>query len=445
MSHPDGLDYWFARVDFEKKPARRGEVTLDRMRELLDRLGNPQDYLRIAHVAGTKGKGSTAAMLESIARAAGLRTGLFTSPHLTRVHERIRLGSRPIADDDLAVALTEIRPAIESLEREGRPPTFFEIATALAYHQFAKEAVDLAVMEVGLGGRFDATNVCRPVVCVITSVSYDHTAILGDRLAQIAFEKCGIIKSGVPVASGVTIEEPAEVVRATCRDRGCELLEIGRDMSFEHSPGRVDAAGRVQQSRIDVTWDGNESGFSVGLLGRHQAANASLALLAVRHLARAGVILPTDAIRRGLSQVYWPARMELFAGPPPVVLDCAHNVASAAAVVETLAESFSASKRTLLFAASADKDVEGMLREYAPHFGRFVFTRFRDNPRAVGPDQLAQWFARIRPGADVLLMDDPLEALAAARSDSCAGLVVATGSVFLAGDLWPELAKPRRL
>ncbi len=240
------LQFLDKRVDFERfqvMPGPEREIKLDRMRALLDRLGNPQDKLPIIHVAGTKGKGSTSAMIASVLQAAGYRTGLFTSPHLERVEERIAIDGQPCTADQFAALVAAVQPAVEDLDREAdagaqgdHGPTYFEIITAMALLCFVRCGVQAAVLEVGLGGRLDSTNVCRPLVSVITSISFDHVQQLGDTLQSIAREKAGIIKPGVPVISGVTAEEPRTAIRQIARDCGCRLVELDEDFRFDYYP-----------------------------------------------------------------------------------------------------------------------------------------------------------------------------------------------------------------
>src|SRR5437016_3113003 len=234
MTFDEVRRWWFARVDYERRSPDPGDLKLDRMRELLRRLGDPHTQFRSVHVAGSKGKGSTCAMLESVLRHAGYRTGLFTSPHLTDVRERIQVNNQLISPEELISVAEIVRPAVEALEAEGQSPTFFEVTTALGFVHFARQAVEIAVVEVGLGGRFDSTNVLTPLVSVITSISLDHTAILGETVEQIAFEKAGIIKPGVPVVSGVTEPGPRAVIERVAKERGARLVQLGIDFWYTY-------------------------------------------------------------------------------------------------------------------------------------------------------------------------------------------------------------------
>lgn len=440
MTYEQALAFWYAQVNFEQRAPAAGDLKLDRMRALLRALGDPHRRLPIVHIAGSKGKGSTAAMLAAVLRRAGYRTGLFTSPHLCHVEERFQIDGRPISRDELTALLAQLRDTVDASEcfRDG-PPTFFELATAVGFLYFVHHAVDAAVLEVGLGGRLDSTNVCLPRLAIITCISHDHTRILGDRLAQIAWEKAGIIKPGRPVVSGVGVPEAREVIERVGAERGAPLVQLGRDFRFAYHPGRM-AVGGGSKPRVDVTtgervWTGVE----LSLLGEHQAANAAVAIAAVEELVRQGWHISEQAVRDGLARVEWPARLEVLAAAPWVVLDCAHNVASAAALIDTLRTSFPAARRVLVFAGSADKDLAGMLRVFAPHFAHAVFTRFVHNPRALPPDELAATWTRLSaaPGE---VRHDPGSAVARAREMTAPDdLLCITGSVFLAGEVRPLL------
>jgi dihydrofolate synthase/folylpolyglutamate synthase len=424
--------YWYGLINYEQRSAAPADLRLDRMRRLMARLGDPHRRLRIVHVAGTKGKGSTAAMLAAVLRRAGYRTGLFTSPHLCCVEERFQVDGASISDDELTTLLGEVRDAGE----EGL--TFFEVATAVGFLHFVRRRCDAAVLEVGLGGRFDSTNVCTPAVALIASISFDHTKQLGDRLASIAFEKAGIVKPGRPAVSGATAPEAREVIAGICVRRGAPLRQLGVDFRYESEPGRVTADG-VRRPRVRVVSRQTWPALEVNLLGDHQAANAAVAVVTVEELRRQGWHVPDDAVAAGLAEVTWPARMEVIGRRPLVVLDCAHNVASALAVVETLRSSFPPGRRLLVFAGSSDKDLAGMFCVMAPHFDHAWLTRYTDNPRSVPAEQLAPlWTA----AGDTPFTPCPTPVEAWRRAREAAGpddVICVTGSVFLAGELRPTL------
>jgi dihydrofolate synthase/folylpolyglutamate synthase len=452
------MDFWFGCINYEQRVPQPGDLKLDRMGEVLARLGNPQQRLRIIHIAGSKGKGSTAAMLAAILREAGYRAGLFTSPHLCRIEERIQVDGELVTAGELTALLGDVQQALTGRLPECGPssngfasglfphsppplaPTFFEIATAIGFLHFVRRRVDVAVVEVGLGGRFDSTNVCLPQVALITSISFDHTRQLGNRLASIAMEKAGIVKLGQPAVSGATPAEAREVIAAICRQRRAPLVQLGVDFRYQYEPGQI-AVGEVTphlRPRVQVitkrrAWPRME----LNLLGEHQAANAAVAVACVEQLRAAGWHISDTAVAGGLANVYWPARLEVLRHRPLVVLDCAHNVASAEALARTLQVSFPPAKRFLVFASSDDKDVAGIFRVLGPQFQHVFLTRYGNNPRSMSPEELAGLLQR---SADVSFAtySRAADAWQAARTlAEPADLICIAGSVFLAGELRP--------
>jgi dihydrofolate synthase/folylpolyglutamate synthase len=448
MTYDEALAFWYGRINYEVKAAQPADLKLERMRAFLARLGHPQDRLRIVHITGTKGKGSTSAMLAAALRAAGYRAGLFTSPHLVRVEERIRVDDEPITPGELAALVGEIAPDVRALEASpgGAGPTFFEIGTALGFLHFIRRRVEVAVVEVGLGGRFDSTNVCAPLVSVITSVGLDHTVQLGTTLEAIAYQKAGIIKPGVPVVSGVTQPGPGAVVKRVAAAERAPLIELGQDFNFSYSlsGGRepsecaIVKGAHTPRSRggipvVEVATTRRYPPFALGLLGEHQAANAAVAVATIERLRAAGLSIPDAAVARGLAGVRWPARVEVLAERPALILDCAHNVPSAEALVATLRQSFAATARkACVFAVSMDKPYAEMLRVLAGYFDHFHLTRYGNNPRCVPPEALA---GLLPAGAATV---HPTAAGGWTAATEAAGpddLVCVTGSVFLAGEI----------
>lgn len=455
MTYEQALQFWFGRINYEQRTLRPGDLKLDRMRSLLEEIGNPQDQIPIVHIAGSKGKGSTAAMLAEVLRQAGYRTGLFTSPHLCDVRERIQINGHLIEPDQLTRTMEHLSAVVERLDKRKDSPaagvTFFEIATALAYLHFRSSQVEIAVMEVGLGGRFDATNVCRPLLSVITSISLDHTQQLGDTLAKITFEKAGIIKPERPVISGVRAPEAIAVIKEICAQRSSPLSQLGVTFHFDHEPGRLTRDSTRRPVVHVVTKQRRWPALSLKLVGEHQAANAAVVVAAVDELQAQGIRIGSEALALGLEQVHWPARLEVLRHRPQVILDCAHNVASAEALVDALNTSFPLTgsngagatpsgkppQRYLLFAGSNDKDLAGMLRVLAPFFHHVVLTRYRHNPRHVPPQELASQLQSVSPVPFTISesAEAAWEALKAkAEPDD---LICITGSVFLAGELRP--------
>ncbi|MFN7811124.1 MAG: bifunctional folylpolyglutamate synthase/dihydrofolate synthase [Planctomycetia bacterium] len=431
------------RVNFERlPPPGAAELGLARMRRLLAAVGGPHRGLPVVHVAGTKGKGSTVAALAAILEEAGHRVGRYLSPHVHAIEERIAIDGRPIAAGDLAAALEAVIPVVERLDavaarRGGRGPTWFEVLTAAAFVHFARARVDVAVLETGLGGRLDATNVVRPLVSVITSISLDHMAVLGPTIARIAAEKAGIIKRGRPVVSGAMHPSARRVIAATAARRRATLLQLGRDFTatpLPAPPGAGPLAGAGLELRTGPA--AAPVRYRLAMPGGHQAENAALAVMAARRLARQGIAVPEAAIVRGLARARLPARIEVVGRRPLVVVDAAHNVASMKTLVETLWPAVASHRpRVLLFAASGDKQIEEMLALAAGMFDRVVVTRYATNPRAASIDRLVAACRQAglpRPSVATA----PPQALALARSLAGAdGLVCVAGSFFLAAEI----------
>ncbi len=430
MTYDEAIAFWFGRINYEVRSAAPKDLKLERMRALLRLLGDPQDRLRIVHVTGTKGKGSTAAMLAAILQTAGYRVGLFTSPHLVHVEERIRVHGLPISRPELVAGVEEVAPAVKLLENGLSPPTFFEISTALGFLHFVRRRVDVAVVEVGLGGRYDSTNVCRPLVSVITSIGLDHTAQLGSTLEEIAFQKAGIIKQRVPVVSGVTQSGPRAVIREVASDMSAPLTELCEHFGYDYGTERGEPWVTVGTRRETFDY------LQLNLLGAHQAANAAVAVAAIEVLHDAGFSLPESAIRRGLAAIDWPARIEVVSRRPTIILDTAHNVPSAEALVNTLREAVPVKgSKSVVFAVSSDKQYQDILQTLATYFDHFYLTKYGNNPRCVAPERLAEVLTRLAP-VGVSLHPTAAEAWQAARSAAGSDdLVCVTGSVFLAGEL----------
>lgn len=406
MSYDDAIAWWYGRINYEVRAAGPGDLKLERMHALLEGLGNPHRRYPIVHITGTKGKGSTAAMLAAILRAANLRVGLFTSPHLTHVEERIQVDGEPIPRPELAERMTEVAAAATEPDL-----TFFEIGTALGFLHFAHHNCDVAVVEVGLGGRFDSTNVCTPLVSIITNVGFDHMAQLGNTLEAIAYEKAGIVKRGVPVVMGAMPDSPAAVIRKVA----AEL----------HAPVREARAADLDPNLV------------IGLAGEHQRENAACAVAAVELLRSRGIAIPEEAIREGLASVRWPARVEPVGREPLVIVDSAHNVPSVVALVRTLRENFPVrGRKSVIFAVSSDKQYEEMLAILAAYFDEFHLTKYGNNPRCVDPQKLAEMLARLAPGKPFTIHTTSAEAWSSARSQAAPqDLLCITGSVFLAGEM----------
>jgi dihydrofolate synthase / folylpolyglutamate synthase len=449
--------FLMSRIDYEKAISisySKQEFHLDRMRELLAQLGNPQERLKIIHVAGTKGKGSTSAMIAAALSAAGYRCGLYTSPHLDRLEERIMVDGRACSEAEFVALVEKVRPIVEQLDAKGRlqnpvepGPTYFETITAMAFVHFAAIRTDAAVVEVGLGGRLDSTNVCQPLISVITSISFDHTELLGTTLAAIAREKAGIIKPNVTVVSGVIEEEPSCVISEIAHQNQCQLIQLGIDFSYEyHPPRELDRLAAQAYGTIDYENHSNGrmchmQGVELGLIGRHQAINASVALTVLNELSHRGWKLQESVVRRGLANLKWPGRVEIVARRPTVVLDAAHNAASIQCLLNTLDESFEAPRRLLIFAATQGKDVRGMLQLLLPHFEAVILTQYWKNPRAVRVKELNELVAELSE-IPRFVCDDPAAAWHRARELATPDhLVCVTGSLFLTAEMRAEILR----
>jgi len=444
MTYEEALAFWYGRIDYERRQPRPGDLKLDRMRALLRRLGDPHRRLRCIHVAGTKGKGSTSALIASILQAAGYRTGLFTSPHLSDVSERVQVNGVSIGREEIAARMGEVAAAVKELDAEGDPtrsPTFFEVITALGFQHFDCRRVEVAVLEVGLGGRFDSTNVCEPLVTVITNVSLDLMAILGDTLSEIAYQKAGIIKRRVPVVTTADHPDVVAVIEREAAAHHATVTRIGQDFRARRMEWKPFEPGPVLIRSRTRNW----GTLPLGLFGDHQAANAAAACVTVEELWKTGLHISFQAVFDGLQNVVWPARMELVSRDPAVVLDCAHNVASARALVETLRASFPIEgRRHLIFAASADKQIREMLELLASAIDHFHLTRYRSNPRSADPAVVAGWLRELGKSA-IDIHAGPEDAWRAAwgQAGPQDGIVVA-GSVFLAGELRPIMLRDYR-
>lgn len=435
------LDFLFGRLNYERvgMPGIPAELRLGRMRRLLRRLGDPQDGLRIIHIAGTKGKGSTAAMLSAALSASGLKTGLFCSPHLHRLEERFCIDGIETTASDLVALTDAVRPAVEALDSgeahyRHRGPTFFEITTAMGLLHFARENTGAVVLEVGMGGRLDSTNCVRPLLAVITSISLDHTRQLGSTPGAIAGEKAGIFKRGRPALSGAQGVEARASIRRAADRLAIPMRELDRDFQFTYQPPEPPLTGPAAGRAMVQTWRTDWGPIDLPLLGPHQAHNAAIALAALDLLAEQGIEVGRQAVERGFSSLQWPARVEVLGTAPYLVVDGAHNVASAQALADTLAVCFPPTFRTLVFGTTRDKDLHGQLRALLPGVDEVIATCYIENPRAVPPEEIAaaiQDLSSLR----ATIARDPAAALDEARRVTPPdGLICVTGSLFLAAE-----------
>lgn len=453
--YQQSLDYLFGRLNYERLGSGKystKDFKLGRMENLLEILGNPQAELATIHIAGTKGKGSTSVMIAEMLSAAGYKTGLFTSPHVTKYEERILVDGCQLEPESLIELVARIAQRVGQMQvdPELTSPTFFELTTALAWMHFQQSQVDYSVMEVGLGGRLDSTNICTPIATVVTNISYDHMALLGNTIEQITREKAGIIKPGIPVFSGVTQAEAIAVLEEVCAENQSPLYLLDRDyfwepdqdstkQAFSGSIHDVIKEAPLRKIKVTTPWSVIDE-MPVNLLGAHQSANAALAVTLLDFLRQQGTSLENSRMRVGMAGLSWPARIEVIQKNPTVIVDTAHNDASINALLKTLAESFSQQDRSLIFAASRDKDIREMLVTLLPHFQTVVLTQYLSNPRRVPVMELLKLTQSIQQqtgnNSNVIVASSPDDAwLQAKESATAETLICVTGSFFIAAEI----------
>jgi dihydrofolate synthase / folylpolyglutamate synthase len=412
--------------------AAAAKFDLENITVLADRLGRPDRAYPSAHIAGTNGKGSTAAFLESILRRAGFRTGLNTSPHLERINERLRIAGEEISDVAFAETLERIRALIEELLAAGKlraHPTYFECVTAMAFEYFARDRVEFGVFEVGLGGRLDATNILTPVVSVITPVDFDHENFLGHSLAEIAREKAGILKERVPAIIAPQRPEARDVILARTNEMDCPVTEIAQAFRLENE---VMEGGLARARAVEVA-----TGWSIELApklpGRFQLSNSLNAIAAARLLQTRGYGVPDEAMAEGIASTTWPGRLEKLHSHPDVYLDGAHNPAAARELASFLEQNFAGRKIFLLYGAMRDKAVDEVAGLLFPHAAEVIFTEPR-TPRAISAAQLEEIAGHY--ASDIRVIADSEQALDYALAKAGPhDAVFVTGSLYLVGQL----------
>lgn len=437
LTYEAALAYLGQFINYERRPRfayNTEHFNLQAFRDFLQMLGNPHQAFPSVLVAGSKGKGSTAAMIAAMLTQAGWRTGLFSKPHLVTIRERTQIDRQLISPQDFAALVTELQGYTGSPEASPgrRFRTFFELTTALSFLYFARQHVDIAVVEVGLGGRLDTTNVLTPRVAVLTPIGLEHTHILGDTLAAIAAEKAGIIKPHACVVSAPQEPEAAEVFLQRCQQQDAELFLAERDFFWEvtgHSLAGIQLHVSNQGQRLE--------NLRIPLLGRHQAANAAVAVTVIRQLQQQGWTINETHIRQGLAGVQWEGRMEILQRHPWIVLDAAHTVESAQCLRQALTELFPKKRLHLILGMAADKKSAEIVATLAPLAAEVIVTRF-SNPKAYEPQHLAEELRRYH--LPVHCTPDPLSALTMARANARTDeLICMTGSVLLIGELKARL------
>ena len=435
MDFTTAVNYILSFADYERMPRSAVVFDLRRIERLLERLGSPQNAAKSVHIAGTKGKGSTAAMIASILVQSGYRTGLYTSPHLLDIRERIQVDGELIYEEEFARLTEIIKPEVEAVNSGSNlgQLTTFEILTALAFAYFRDKKVDYQVLEVGLGGRLDATNVVKPQVCVITSISYDHMDVLGDTLAQIAGEKAAIIKPGCIAITSPQSQEAMAVLEKVCRQQAVKLMKVGRDVTWQRNS--VSPEGQS----FTVRGMKSEYHLSVPLVGEHQLENAATAVAVAEVLAERGDLITAKTISRGIANVSWPGRLQILRRKPWVIVDGAHNGDSIRKLVQALRQHFAFEKAIVIFGASSDKNIAGMVEELSSFPDRVIVTRSH-HPRAVSMERLVDEFSK--KGMTPEVSENAASALERALSVAGPGdLVCATGSLFLVAEVMQYMLK----
>jgi len=432
LNYRQAEEYLNSFVNYEKIPGvsyAQAGYSLAHVGELLSRMGNPQLAARTVHIAGTKGKGSVAAMIAQVLSASGYKTGLYTSPHLLDLRERIKVDGVPISEAEFAAAMAKVKPFIESMKQDAafRQLTYFEALTVLAFVYFQEKQADFQVLEVGLGGRLDATNVVpSPAVCIITSISLDHTQILGNALGEIAREKAGIIKPGCSVVISPQPEEAAFVISDTCREKEAKPFWVGKDVTWHKIGGNLDHQslainGRTGKYRV-----------SIPLLGDFQLENAATAVAALEILSSEGFAISPADIAQGLAQVKWPGRFQILRQHPTIVVDGAHNVASIKRLVNNINAYFPDKRIWLVFGTSVDKDIRGIVNELLPLSPQVILTK-ASHARAASVPTLADEFTK--RGINPETKENVAEAISRALSlASRTDVICVTGSLFVVAE-----------
>jgi dihydrofolate synthase / folylpolyglutamate synthase len=438
--YQESLDFLYSFIDYSlKRNFRYAEekFNLARMREFMHLLGDPQNDYQIIHVAGTKGKGSVSAMCASVLSAQGYQTGLYTSPHMVDFTERIQINGSHITKAELVEFVDELKPLTEKVPEI----TTFELTTALAFLFFSRRKADYAVMEVGLGGRLDATNIVNPLISVITSISYDHVKILGNTLSEIAGEKGGIIKPNTPVVIAPQKEEARLKLEEIAQANHAPTIQVGRDYLYAADAHSLDGQTFLvwtpdEQSLVDEFIESagrdiwSPMRLRIPLMGFHQVENAATAYATLKTIEKFGVNLTQGAYREGFAKVQWPGRMEILRSHPPLVIDSAHNRYSALKLRQAMDDYFPGLPIVLVFGASEDKDIEGMFQELLPRVWRVIATQ-SSHPRSTDADALVNLAHQLGRSAQAIL---PIEdALAAALNEGGQeSVVLVTGSIFVA-------------
>ena len=436
----NAIRYLYDRVDFERMRVVRYDedmFKLDRMRQLMKKLGDPQEQVKMIHVAGTVGKGSTVAMIASMLQHCGYAVGQYTSPHLVDVRERIMINGSMITRPDFTELTKQVSAAAAELNTE---PTFFELTTAIAFKYFAEQAVDIAVIEVGLGGRLDSTNIITPLVSVVTTVDLDHTHVLGGTLPRIAREKAGIFKPGVPALSFEQAEPVEQTLREVAEEVGCPLKIVNKDIEFSSRFGASPDLG--PHTRVCLLTETSQfMHIPVPLPGEHQAGNCGVALAVIDTLKGNGFEFPEVPLHEGLAATYTPGRMELIWQQPRVLVDGAHNAAALSALMRCVGAHVPYDSMVCIFGCCEDKDIPAMLDRLSLGGDKVIFTRAKGNARAADPEDLQREFTERSGKMNQIASSLPEAIDLASRAVGRDDLICVTGSFYLVGEAKKYLAE----
>ena len=438
MTYRESLSYLDSLINYEKKSDFDyvKSMKLERMRSFARRMGDPQKDITAIHVGGTKGKGSASSMINSILMEAGYEVGLYTSPHLFSFRERMRVNGGPIGEEEVVKLVDEMRPYIEQMAKEGNKPTYFEVCTMMAFLYFRSRDVRLIVLEVGMGGRLDSTNIVNAMVSVITPISFDHTQFLGNTLKAIAYEKCGIIKNNAVTISSCQKKEAMDVIGRISVEKKARLRVVGKDIIFEIINSDIDG----QSFRL-FTGYREYARLAVKLLGGFQIENAAAAVAAVEELSVYNIFIPEDVIRDGLDKARWPGRLELVHKKPYVVVDGAQDVNSISRLKEAVKDIFEYKKLFLIFGAMQDKDIDGICRQLRGISYHIVTTKAKSG-RACPPETIKEKMLKCDSKQDVVTADTVSEAvkecIGSAEPDD---LILVTGSLYVVAEAMQVFAE----
>jgi dihydrofolate synthase/folylpolyglutamate synthase len=421
MNYPQSIDWLNSLINYERTPAQK-EVSrylnLQRIADAATLLGDPHLEIPYIHIAGTKGKGSTAAMTESILRVSGYRTGLFTSPHLIYINERIQINGESISDDDFAITATIIYNACKDMPDK---PTYFESLTLMAFIHFAKNKIDIGILETGMGGRLDSTNICKPIVTAITTLALDHTDELGNSIDKIAGEKAGIIKDGVPVICATQPSEALAVIETKCADNNTDLWLVGRDITITNDDDMLNISTPIAEYNH----------LYLSLNGNHQQINAAVAIGIIDRLRMKGWKFSTGSVGCGLSSTNWPGRLQQIGENPPIIIDGAHEPLSTSLLIEYLQHIYNDKELIFILGFAREKEWKNMIAQYCSIAKKIIFTA-ADNPRAMNPLLLQDEALKCGFPAEIARNYD--DAIKIATDFATSSVICVSGSLYLAGE-----------